>query len=103
MRAVLTFLKTTLLGGVVFVLPAYVSALLLLKTLGAAAAVVEPISTHLPETAPYRKVLAFLLLLGVCFVTGLFVKTAVGRLVKRAVERNLLERVPGYAVFRGLA
>jgi uncharacterized membrane protein len=51
----------------------------------------------------FRTILAVLLLLAACFAAGLFVRTAIGRLVKRAVERNLLERVPGYAVFRGLA
>lgn len=103
MHATLTFLKTTLLGGLVIVLPAYVTVLLLLKTLGAAAAMVEPISAQLPAAAHFRHILAVLLLLAACFVAGLAVRTALGRFVKSAVERNLLERVPGYAVFRGLA
>src|SRR5262245_59994299 len=103
MKSALNFLKTTLLGGLVIVLPAYITALMIIKTLGAAAMVVRPISEHLPAGAHYRNVLAILVLLVVCFAAGLFVKTAIGRLVKEAVEHNLLERVPGYAVFRGLA
>jgi uncharacterized membrane protein len=103
MKAALNFLKTTLLGGFVFVLPAYISVLLIIKTFAAAGAIVQPISSQLPESAHFRTILAILLLLGVCFAAGLFVKTAIGRFIKQAVERNLFERVPGYAVFRGLA
>ena len=103
MKTVFNFLKMTLLGGLVVIIPAYISVLLILKTLGAATAVIHPISAALPDAARYRDVLAILLLLGVCFASGLFIKTAIGRLVRRAVERNLFERVPGYAVFRGLA
>jgi uncharacterized membrane protein len=103
MKAAFNFLKMTLLGGFVVVLPAYISILLIVKTLAAASMVIQPISEQLPEGTHYRTVLAILLLLGVCFAAGLFVKTAFGRFIKRVVEQNLLERVPGYAVFRGLA
>lgn len=103
MNAVLKFLKTTLLGGLVVLLPAYVTILLLLKALGTANAVIEPVSGHLPAGVEYRTPVAAALIILVCFAAGLFVRTAIGRFVKRAVERTLLERVPGYAVFRGLA
>lgn len=102
-NAVLQFLKTTLLGGLVVLLPAYVTVLLLLKTLGVANAAIEPVSGHLPTGVEYRTLVAIALMIVVCFAAGLFVRTAVGRYLKRAVERTLLERVPGYAVFRGLA
>lgn len=103
MKAILQFLKATLLGGIVIVIPAYVCALLVLKTFMAMSSAVEPIGAQLPAGTHYRTILAVLVLLAACFVAGLLVRTAIGRLVRQLVERNLLERIPGYSVFRGLA
>ena len=38
-----------------------------------------------------------------CFLAGLVVRTRPGLRAKNAIERNLLERIPGYALIRGLA
>lgn len=102
MKSIYRFLKMTLLGGVVIILPLYVTVVLVLKTLETAAALVQPISSHLPGDSLIRAALAVLVLLGACFAAGLAVRTAIGRFIKRIVEKNLLERVPGYSVFRGL-
>jgi uncharacterized membrane protein len=42
-------------------------------------------------------------LIVVCFLAGLAVRTGPGLRAKNALERNLLERIPGYALVRGLA
>jgi uncharacterized membrane protein len=39
----------------------------------------------------------------VCFVAGLVVRTGPGRRAKNALERSVLEKIPGYALVRGLA
>ena len=44
-----------------------------------------------------------LLLIGVCFVCGIAVRTGPGLRAKNALERSLLEKIPGYALIRGLA
>ena len=103
MKSTFTFLKTTLLGGLVVLLPAYITVLMVLKGLGIATGVLQPVSSQLPTGEHYRYLFAILILLAACFLAGLFIRTAVGRIVKRAVEQRFLERVPGYTVFRGLA
>lgn len=103
MRSVLNFLKTTLIGGLIIVLPVWVSVLLLLKSVGAAAVVVHPISEQLPEQARHPQLLAIGLLLVACFGAGLLIRTAVGRRVQQVLEGSVLRRVPGYTVLRGMA
>jgi hypothetical protein len=39
----------------------------------------------------------------VCFIAGLIVRTAPGLHAKNAFERAVLEKLPGYALLRGLA
>jgi uncharacterized membrane protein len=41
--------------------------------------------------------------LAVCFVAGIVVRTGPGLRAKIALERSVLERIPGYPLVRGLA
>ncbi len=103
MRTIAEFTKTTLIGGVLVLIPIYLSVLLLLKALGGIVALVAPITAGLPETLPLREVIAMLLLIAACFACGVAVRTGPGRRAKEAFERTVLERIPGYALIRGLA
>ena len=42
-------------------------------------------------------------MLAVCFVAGLVVRTGPGLRAKHALERSVLEKIPGYSLVRGLA
>ena len=103
MRTIAEFTKTTLIGGVLVLIPIYLSVLLVLKALGGVVALVAPITGGLPETLPLREVIAMLLLIGACFVCGVAVRTGPGLRAKDAFERAVLEKIPGYALIRGLA
>jgi len=46
--------------------------------------------------------MAFLLVLILCFVVGMIVRTTAGRAVIERIERSLFERIPGYALLRSL-
>jgi uncharacterized membrane protein len=46
--------------------------------------------------------LSLALVLVVCFLIGIAVRTRVGRSLRERVERSLFERLPGYALFRSL-
>ena len=41
-------------------------------------------------------------MLAVCLVAGLVVRTGAGLRAKNALERSVLEKIPGYALVRGL-
>ena len=102
MRAIAEFTKTTLIGGVLVLIPVYLSVLLLLKALGAIVALVAPITGGLPETLPLREVIAMVLLIAACFACGILVRTGPGLRAKNAFERAILEKIPGYALIRSM-
>jgi len=103
MRGLAEFTKTTLIGGVLVILPIYVSVLLLLKTLAGVVALISPVTAQLPAGTQLRQLVAALIVLAACFVAGLVVRTAPGMRAKNALETYLLERIPGYTLVRGLA
>ena len=103
MRALVEFTKTTVIGGFLIVLPIYVSLLLVAKALKGLVALVAPITAGIPASVESRELLAILVLVAICFVAGGIVRTGPGLRAKNAVERALLERLPGYTLLRGLA
>ena len=103
MKTLAEFTKTTLIGGILIVLPIYVSILLLLKAISGLIALVNPITAGIPASVEFRGVLAILLLVAICFATGLIVRTGPGLRAKNAFEEAILSKLPGYGLLRGLA
>jgi uncharacterized membrane protein len=67
-------LKVTLVGGLLVVLPVWVSLLLLLKAIKSAMAMLLPIAKLLPQWFVHEKVAALGLLLVICFAVGLLIR-----------------------------
>ena len=102
MKFLREFLTTAIVGGTLVVLPLYLAVLLLLKGMQALVGLVRPVANLLPEWLPADNILALLLLLFICFVVGLVVRTSVGRSIKGRVEVSILGKIPGYTTIRGL-
>ena len=96
------FLANVLVGGLLIVLPIYLAVLVLLKGMQSAAGLLRPVTALLPAWLPAAGLLSLALVLVVCFLIGLAVRTRVGRILRERVERSLFERLPGYALFRSL-
>jgi uncharacterized membrane protein len=103
MRTLAEFTKTTLIGGLLIILPVYVSLLLLAKAIGGLLALVKPITATLPTAVEFRQTLAIVVLALICFIAGLIARTRPGLRAKNAVEQAVLEKLPGYTLLRGLA
>jgi len=103
MRNLAELTRTTLIGGLLVVLPIYVSILLLLKTLSGLAALLSPVTAQIPAGTQFRQLIAVLIVLVVCFVAGIVVRTTPGERAKGALDSYLFERIPGYSLLRGLA
>ena len=103
MRSLAEFVKTTLVGGILIVLPIYVAILLIAKATGGLLAVLKPVTATIPATVEFRQAAAILVLAAVCFIAGLIVRTGPGLRAKNACEAAILEKLPGYALLRGLA
>jgi uncharacterized membrane protein len=103
MRTIAEFMKTTLIGGILIVLPVYIAVLLILKALQGLLAAVKPITAAIPGSVEFEEILAILVLAVICFIAGLIVRTRAGLRAKNAMERRVLQRLPGYTLLRGLA
>lgn len=103
MKVLAEFTKTTLVGGVLVILPVYVTILLLAKAVKGLLALLTPVTAQLPAAVQFRQLAAALLLIAVCFVVGLVVRTGPGLRAKNAFEQSVLEQLPGYTFLRGLA
>ena len=79
------------------------SILLLAKTVAGIFALLSPVTAAIPAGAQLRQILAIVIVFAVCLVAGLVVRTGPGLWAKNALERSVLEKIPGYALVRGLA
>jgi len=96
------FLANALVGGLLIVLPIYLAVLVLLKGMKSVAALVRPLTGLVPAWLPAENLLSLALVLVVCFLIGIAVRTRVGRIIRERIEKSLFERLPGYALFRSL-
>lgn len=103
MKGLAELTKTTLIGGLLVVLPIYLSILLLAKTLSGLFALLSPVTAAIPAGAQFRQLFALLIVFAVCLVAGLVVRTGTGLRAKNALERSVLRKIPGYSLVRGLA
>ena len=102
MRSLAEFTKTTLIGGVLVVLPLWISLLLLVKAVAGVFALLSPVTAQLPASMHLRNIVALLIVVAACFVAGLVVRTRPGLRAKNVLDRYMLERIPGYTLLRGL-
>jgi uncharacterized membrane protein len=102
MKTLGRFLKVTLVGGLLVVLPIWVTLLLLLKAIKGALAMLLPIAKLLPQRIVHEKIAAMLLLLVICFVVGLLVRTRPGKQVGEWLSGHILDRIPGFSLVRGM-
>src|SRR6266478_5004794 len=102
MKAFAGFVKMTLIGGLLVVLPIWLTVLLLLKAISGALKVLKPIAALLPQTVVHDDLVALALLLVICFVTGLLMRTRPVQRLGQWLERRIFEHVPGYALLRGM-
>jgi len=92
-----------LLAGVLFVLPVYLAILLLLKAAKSLGGLVKPLARLMPEWLPAENLLSFLLVLVVCLLVGMALRTSLGQSARTRIESSLLQKIPGYGVFRSMA
>ena len=102
MKQALVFVAKALLGGLLIVVPIYVAVLLLLKGMKSVAGLVRPFARLLPDSVPAEPILSLLLVLLLCFLIGVAVRTRAGRAVREQIETTFFEKIPGYALIRSL-
>ncbi len=104
------FLKTTIIGGVSFLLPVAVILFILSYALRLVKRVAEPISQsfHLDQFGSVggvgaATVLSVVVLVLISFVGGVVARTAVGKRITQWSESSLLGRLPHYQLVKSMA
>ena len=107
MNPLKSFLKSTLVGGLMFLVPVVLLALVLGQALKFAAKIAGPIAAALPVShvagVAMATVVAVLLLLLIAFLAGLLARTSPGRRVTHWFEESILGNLPQYRMVKSLA
>jgi uncharacterized membrane protein len=102
MRYAREFITSTLVGGLLFVVPVYLAVLLLLKGMKSVGSLVRPLTALLPEAIPAERLLSLFLVLTICFLVGYALRTQWGRAARERLEVVFFGKLPGYGLIRSL-
>jgi len=101
------FLKTTIVGGVLFLAPLILFAMILRHAMGFAGKIAKPIATQFPQHqiagVAVATIVAALVLIVLSFCAGLAARTRAGKNVTHWLEETLLGNLPQYRMVKSLA
>jgi uncharacterized membrane protein len=101
-RRLLHFIRTTLVGGILFLVPIVVLIVILDKALEFAHRFSDPLAARFPVLAVHTPILlATLLLVVVCFLLGLLARVGPAQMGVAWLEKTILSKLPGYAFLKG--
>lgn len=100
------FLKTTVIGGLIFLIPVVVLVMAVGKALNVMKAVAEPVARFLPIDSlggvAIVNIIAAIIVLLISFLAGLLALTRPARKFAGSVEKAVLQKIPGYTLIKGV-
>lgn len=107
MQAIKSFVKATIAGGLLFLVPVVLLLLVLKHAMGFATTLARPIAAHFPVPdvggVAIVTIVAVLVLVVVAFGAGLLARTAVGRRLTKWFEESILGGLPQYRMVKSMA
>jgi uncharacterized membrane protein len=98
------FLKTTVLGGALFLVPIVIFIAVIGKAIQLTDKVAAPIARLLPVESiaglAVVELIALAILVVFCFLAGLAARTVRARKLVESLEANVLDRIPAYALMK---
>ena len=98
------FVKSTILGGLLVILPLAIFFFALTWVFGLVQSAISPLTTIIMQKSPLQgivvDILVVALLIIVCFTVGAIVRTKLGKWLYLFVESNVFLRVPGYSLIK---
>lgn len=105
MKSFLSFIRTTITGGVLFLLPLVLLIIIFGKALNILHKLSAPISEKLPTIIfglDGSNLVAIVLLFLICFVSGLLFRSALVKSLIKKLEDDLLIHIPGYLLIKSI-
>ncbi len=98
------FSKTTVIGGLVAVLPITLIIIVFRWIVVLIGKNLHPIVELIPTNTQIQKILVYLItivaILAIFFFAGLIIKTRTGRFINKILEEKYLMKIPGYKIAR---
>lgn len=106
MKSITSFVKTTLIGGLFFVIPIVILLFIIGKILEVFRKLVAPITDLIPLEAiggiTLSRIFALFVLVFFCFIAGLFANSTKIKELRKWIETNILSHIPGYTLLKGM-
>jgi uncharacterized membrane protein len=106
MKALYDFLKSTLVGGLIFLLPLVVIVFVIGKALTLSMKVAEPMAGVLPVDSvagiALANVVGLVVIMLLCFVAGLAARNSLASSAVREAETRFLWKIPAYSFVKGI-
>ncbi|MFH6769704.1 hypothetical protein V8G56_13205 [Gaetbulibacter aquiaggeris] len=105
MKTIVLFIRTTITGGILFLLPIGLLIILFNKVFNVILKISEPISHKLPTIIFGLKgaiIITLFLLIIICFISGLLFRSSWVKKNIVKLEENVLDYVPGYALIKSI-
>jgi len=103
----MNFLKTTVIGGLIFLVPMVVLGLVIGKAISVMLVIAEPMAGILPVDSvggiAMVNIIALAIIVLVCFLAGLVARTGFAQKLADTAESTILQKIPGYTLIKGLA
>jgi len=98
------FFKTSLIGGAGVILPVAIFVFIFKWLFNFVTDKIQPLTDLVMAKSDLREIaadaLAVAIILGVCLIVGVIVKTKVGRFVHEGLENRILRIAPGYSMIK---
>lgn len=102
------FFKTTILGGVIVILPTIILVFAFKWLFGMVGSGIKPLTDLVVSNSDfpqkYDQLIATAIVLSViilgCFIVGLFVRTRMGQIIYNGFEGSILSKAPGYKMVK---
>ena len=100
------FISTTIIGGLLFLVPVGFLAFVLFKIFGYMMVIADPMANWLPIDTiggvALANLIAVLAIILICFVAGLIARNTLATGLVKKLESKVLMKIPGYAMVKGI-
>jgi uncharacterized membrane protein len=104
MEKLKTFIKTSILGGTIIILPVAILVFVFKWIFHFITNLIQPLTNvvlkryQVPEIS--ADIFVVIIIIGACFLIGVFVSTRLGAFVFHALENRILKIAPGYSLIK---
>lgn len=104
MEQIKSFIKTSLIGGFIVILPIVILVGAFTWIFNFVIKIIQPLTDIVVIQSDLKEIVAHVvvvvLILLMCFILGIIVKTSIGKFFYSFIENSLLSKIPGYSLVK---